>query len=207
MMRKRKRIYTDDVLHKIQEDYDSGLSWRKINQKYKISWATIQKYRNLGILKSRTMSEAIKLDNKLNPKTHTEETKNKISKSRKKYLKDNPDKVPYLLNHYSKKQPYSEKYFLEVIENECIDLKYHLQVGLYQLDFYNEEIKFYLEIDGEQHYTDQRIVESDQRRNKYFEKMGWVGMRVRWSNYKKLSLTEKKKVIQSIKYKIKELKG
>jgi len=40
----------------------------------------------------------------------SDETKQKISKSRKEYLLNNPDKVPYLLNH-SRNESYPEKYF------------------------------------------------------------------------------------------------
>ena len=34
-------------------------------------------------------------------RTHTEEQKQKISQSRKQYLLEHPDRVPYLLNHFS----------------------------------------------------------------------------------------------------------
>jgi hypothetical protein len=40
-------------------------------------------------------------------RNHTEEEKLKISLSRKKYLEEHPDKVPYKLNHHSK-QSYPE---------------------------------------------------------------------------------------------------
>jgi len=43
-------------------------------------------------------------------KKHSQETKDKISKSRIKYLMEHPDKVPYLLNH-SSRMSYPEKIF------------------------------------------------------------------------------------------------
>lgn len=53
------------------------------------------------------------------------ETKQKISNSRKKYLNEHPDKVPFKLNHSSKKS-YPEQYFEELFNKEKILLQYHL---------------------------------------------------------------------------------
>ncbi len=127
------------------------------------------------------------------------EHKKKLSEIRKKYLVEHPDKVPYLLNHYSKGDSYPEKYFKEVFEKEHIDLKFHLQIGLYQLDFYNEDKMIYVEVDGEQHYKDPRIVESDKNRTVYLENLGWRGLRIRWAKFMKLSFIEKHKTILEIK--------
>ena len=66
---------------------------------------------------------------------HTEETKSKISKSRKEYLIANPDKVPYLVNHYSKGPSYPEKYFSEIFENFKIEIIPEFRIHLYSLDF------------------------------------------------------------------------
>lgn len=189
----------------IQKEYDKGISWRGITKKYGISSSSINYAIKRGWFKStRNRSEANSLFCKNNPEKlkHTKETKEKISKIRKKYIEENPDKVPYLMNHYSKGNSYPENYFSEVFENENVDLKFHLQVGIYELDFYNEDIKFYLEIDGEQHYCDTRIVESDLRRNKYLSDLGWCGCRIRWSEFKKKSFEEKREVINLIKNEI-----
>lgn len=56
-----------------------------------------------------------------------------------------------------------------------------------------------MEIDGEQHYYDKRIVESDKRRNEYLSNNGWKIIRIRWAKFKKMSLLEKKDVINKIK--------
>lgn len=130
-------------------------------------------------------------------KKHTEESKKKLSEIRKKYLQDNPDKVPYLLNH-SSKISYPESYFINVFKNEGIDLKYHLQVGLYELDFYNTNFKKYIEIDGSQHYLPKSIIR-DNKRTEYLKSLGWEGMRICWDKYKKMTFDEKKKIIEEIK--------
>lgn len=131
-------------------------------------------------------------------KKTSDEVKKKISKSIKLFLLNNPDKVPYLLNH-SSKISYPEQYFIKLFEKENINLKYHLQIGLYQLDFYNEELKKYIEIDGEQHYL-QKNIDKDIIRTEYLKNLGWVGMRIRWAEYKKMTNLEKNELINNIRY-------
>lgn len=131
-------------------------------------------------------------------KKHKEESKLKISIARKQYLSENPDKVPYLINH-SSNESYPERYFKEVFANEGLPLEYHKQVSKYELDFYNEEFKLDVEIDGEQHYLDKRISNSDIDRDEYMKNLGWKVYRIRWSDYKKLSKEEKDKIIQQIR--------
>ena len=121
------------------------------------------------------------------------ETKSKISKSRIKFLKENPDKVPYLLNHKSKGESYPERYFREILEKENIKFIQEKQESLYSIDFAINMID--LEIDGEQHYVDKRIVESDKRRTKYLEELGYVTIRIRWSQYQKLNKSEKEQFV------------
>ena len=129
---------------------------------------------------------------------HTKEEKLKISNSRKKYLSEHPDKVPYLINH-SSNMSYPEKYFKELFEKESIDLQYHYQLGKYELDFANLQLKIDIEIDGEQHFLDERIARSDADRNDFLLGNGWKVFRIRWADYKKLSLEEKQEVIKHIK--------
>lgn len=131
----------------------------------------------------------------------SDSTKKKISESRIKYLKDNPDKVPYLLNH-SSSESYPEKYFSELFEKENLNIKRYLQIGLYELDFYILDKKIDIEIDGEQHYTDKKIVESDIRRTKFLTDNGWKIFRIRWADYQRLHYTEKEKYIKEILNKI-----
>ena len=127
-----------------------------------------------------------------------EETRLKISKALKKYLSEHPDKVPYIINH-SSRISYPEQYFIDIFNTENIDLKYHLQVSKYELDFYNYNKKIDVEIDGEQHYLDKRIYASDRDRDKFLSSLGWHTFRIRWSEYKKLTFDEKVEVINQIK--------
>jgi len=117
---------------------------------------------------------------------HSDETRKKISKARLKYLQENPDKVPYRLNHYSKGRSYPEEYWKGILDSHGIVYEEQHPVGIYQLDFAILESKVDLEIDGDQHYLDPRIMKSDLRRNKYLEDLGWKIIRIKWSAYKKL---------------------
>ena len=127
-----------------------------------------------------------------------EETKNKISKGRIKFLTENPSMVPYLLNH-SSKESYPEKYFTELFEKEGIKIEKNHRIGLYELDFFILDSKIDLEIDGDQHYLDNKIVESDKRRTKFLEENGWKIIRIKWSEYKSKSFNEKKEFIKKLK--------
>lgn len=89
-----------------------------------------------------------------------EEIKQKVSRSMKKFCKEHPDRVPYVLNHSS--------------------------IG-YFLDFGFKDKQIDLEIDGEQHYTDKGMVEHDIIRNKSILDSGWKVIRIRWAVWQSLN--------------------
>lgn len=126
----------------------------------------------------------------------SDDTKKKISASRRKYLQENPDD-----NFYNKyyKSSYAEEYFKSIFEKENIPLIHHFRVGTYELDFSNIQKGINLEIDGHQHYSDQRIIESDKKRTLFLESLGWKIIRIKWSEFQKKSSEEKMEIIQSIK--------
>ena len=145
------------------------------------------KAEKLGLNKPKTSLET---KNKLRQanigKKHTQETKDKISRARLKYLSENPDKVPYKLNHYSKGPSYPERYWKKIFDKARLNYVEQYQIHTYQLDFALVEEKIDIEIDGDQHYLDERIIKSDKRRNQYLENLGWTVIRIKWSDYKKL---------------------
>lgn len=186
----------------VQSYYDEGNSWREVCEKFGMCLATISNARRRGAFHtSRDKSESGVLAKRKGRGLfkHTEETKKKISDHRRSYLEENPDKVPYLLNHYSKGPSYPEQYFQTLFENEGIVLDRYYRIGIYELDFAHLPGKIDIEIDGEQHYADPRIVESDIRRDEFMKSNGWKVMRIRWSEYQKLSRNEKEQVINNIK--------
>ncbi len=131
----------------------------------------------------------------------SDKQKEKISKSLKLYLKEHPDKVPYLLNHHNNGESYPEKYFREIFEKDghlLTKIQQEVKVNLYSLDFANVSKKYYLEIDGEQHYVDIKIVKHDIKRTEELKKLGWNGFRIRWTTFLKLSFEKRKSLINEI---------
>lgn len=124
----------------------------------------------------------------------SEEAKKNISEGRKKYLLEHPEKAPYRLCHrHIKGESYPERYFRKILSKYKVDFKQEVQCGLYSLDFLVGNVD--IEIDGHQHYSDERIIESDKRRTKFLEENGFVVKRIRWSWYSKLSTEERKNFI------------
>jgi len=196
-MRKQRKPKYD--WQEIQKYHDKKHTWAEIRDKFGCSTASLAKARKRGAFISRSKSDAMQIAVKKYPRKHTEETKQKISKARISYLEKHPDKVPYLLNHYSKNCSYPEKYFEKLFRNEKIKLIHHFRVGLYELDFSDPDKKIDIEIDGDQHYLDQRIVASDKRRTENLQNLKWTVYRVRWSDYQKMTWKNKRKVVNEIK--------
>ena len=160
----------------IQTLYDSGLTQQQITDLKGTSKRAFSKAVAKGRFKSRSNSEAQILSQTKTPRKVSEETKKKISLGRIKYLEDNPDKVPYLLNHSSKKS-YPEKLFETALESSGItDYIYNYQNGIYQYDFAFPKFKLDVEIDGGTHLTE-KVQKIDERRDKWSKERGWKVIR------------------------------
>lgn len=129
---------------------------------------------------------------------HTEATKKKISKARKAYMEKHPEKHPYVMYHASKGIPYSERYWCEVFDNRGIEYKHQYRISRYALDFAFLHTKVNLEIDGAWHYSDQKCIEKDRRRDKFLASKGWRTIRVKWGEFKSLEGEAKSDFIDSI---------
>lgn len=125
----------------------------------------------------------------------SEEHKKKISESRKKYLLIHPDKVPYKLNH-KHKETAPEKYFKEVLKGFIS--QYRPEGTLYEIDFANPGLKIGIEIDGEQHYVDDKIVEHDKIRTENLTKLGWKLIRIRWSYFQSLPFEQRQEIVKGL---------
>lgn len=150
-------------------------------------------YTNGVLMTDETKS---KIKESLTGKKLSVNTRGKISTARIRYLKANPDKVPYLLNHYTNGQSYPEKYWELVLRNNNVAFEQEKRVSIYRLDFAIGNIN--LEIDGEQHYLDPRILASNQRRDEELRLMGWKVLRVRWSDYQRMSDDNKQLFVDNV---------
>ena len=182
-----KNINWEDV----QEFYNNNHFWVDVLLKFDISSATLAGAVKRGDFKTRGRIKSSLLKSELEPRTHTEETKKKISNARKKYLTDHPEKVPYLLNHSSKGDSYPEKYFEDILSKSELKYERYYRIGLYELDFAFLDKKIDLEIDGNQHEEDERIKSSDSRRDQFMIDEGWKIIRISWRKYQKLSKEDK----------------
>ena len=170
----------------IQEFYDAGHTWREIQNKFGVVQASIAKAKDRGDFISRDHSDANKIAHKKGRfvQKHSEETKQKISKARIKYLIENPDKVPYLINHSSKKS-YPEQVFENaLISANITGWQYAYQNSIYEYDFAWPEQKIDVEIDGGTHLSE-KVKKIDERRDKFSTENGWIVLRFSAEQVKK----------------------
>ena len=108
----------------------------------------------------------------------TEEHKRKISAARKKFLDNNPDKVPYILAHSSKKS-WPEKFFEELlVQNGITGWQYNYPFKRYRLDFAFPELKVDIEIDGSTHFLLDKVKQIDLERDTILKENGWRVLRI-----------------------------
>lgn len=160
----------------IIERYTSGISLNKIARENNCAYGKIKRYLIRNGISIRDRASACKLDKKLNPQRHSDDTKRKLSEIRKKYLIENPDKVPYLLNH-SSSESYPEKRFRTILENiGLVGWVQHYRHSIYQYDFAFPSIKLDVEIDGNTH-TQKSVVLKDLERDNFSRECGWEVIR------------------------------
>ena len=107
----------------------------------------------------------------------SEEHKQKISVSRKRYLDENPGNIPYLLNH-SSKESYPEKIFREALEtNKISGWVQEYPIKRYSLDFAFVDLKINIEIDGATHSQDFVRIKDEERDNT-LQSLGWIVYRI-----------------------------
>jgi very-short-patch-repair endonuclease len=171
---------------KIQKFHDAGNTWREIQKHFGVCQAAISLARKRGDFISRNHSDANKIAYKKGRgcKKHSEQTKRKISKARIKYLTENPDKVPYLINHSSKKS-YPETIFEQaLISSGITGWVYAYQNGIYEYDFAWPKQKIDVEIDGSTHNLP-KVQKIDARRDKFSIDNGWIVVRFSADRVKK----------------------
>jgi len=175
----------------IQKAYDSGDSWRVLTQKFGVHAPTISNAIKTGQFVSRNPKEA---QSGRESRPHTELTKQKISAIRRKFIFENPDKVPYKLNHSSKRS------WLEITtENALIDyglkgFETEYQNGPYSYDFAWSDVKLDLEVDGKTHLQP-KVQLIDKRRDEWSKSQGWTVLRFSWLDIRN-NLTQTMEIVK-----------
>lgn len=170
----------------LQAYYDSGHTWRELSNEFGISQASIAKAIKMGKFHStRNQSEALAVaHSKGRRPKQSEESKRKISNSRIKYLMEHPEKVPYRINHSSKKSWPEQVFENALIASGINGWKYAYQNGMYEYDFAFVEKKIDVEIDGGTHKLD-KVKRIDERRDQFSKSQGWTVIRFEASRVKK----------------------
>lgn len=132
-------------------------------------------------------------------KRHTEETKQRMSESHKKWWINGDSIFATAREH---RTSYPEEYFAGIF----VSATRHYHVSRYFLDFAWPNKKLYVEVDGEQHYTDKGM-RHDSIRTDILSELGWVCVeRIRWKTFSKLSFDERRAYINNIVQKVTEYK-
>ena len=151
-----------------------------------------------GTTRVHSLETRAKISASNRTRKHSEETKRKISAARKAFLAENPDRVPYVLNHYSKGPSYPERYWGDIFRSRGLSFESEFRFGPYDLDFAFPHICLDVEVDGDQHYLDGKIAEHDGKRNLYLKDKGWHTLRIRWSTFKKMPLVERMLFVDTV---------
>lgn len=163
----------------IQSSYDSGDSLRKICEKYKIHLTEIYAAKKEKKFETRTKTEASQKRKSF--KSHTQETKSKLSEIRKDYLEKNPDKHPWRTNSKFKSVPCEQ--LKKVLRENGIDFIEEFQPK--QGKNYSVDImigKIGLEVNGNQHYNkDGSLRPYYQKREDFLTSIGYSMINIHYS--------------------------
>lgn len=128
----------------------------------------------------------------------SEEAKKKISEARRKYLLENPDKHPWKNSNKFKSVPCEKvKEYLTSKGIIFVDEWCPLSDKLYSIDIAFPDIKFGIEINGNQHYNrDGTLKEYYQKRHDEIVAAGWTILELHYSiswNLEKLNILLEKR--------------
>lgn len=128
----------------------------------------------------------------------TEKTKQKISKGM--ILAHKEGRASSWIGR--RKRSYAEQSWFNIFTNANIKFENNYYVQPYWLDFAWPENKLYFEVDGQTHLTTEGA-EHDNKRTEFLQMQGWTLLeRCNWSEYQKLSKSDKERYIANILEKI-----
>lgn len=166
----------------VQTYYDLGFSIGETASHFNINPNSISKRSNKGLFRTRSRSQAAIIQQQKSPRTHTPETKEKL---RDAMLVRRANGYDWSFAHSKNNGiSYPEQFWIEVIENEFEDKNYvfQYQLGRFAIDFAWPHKKIALEIDGDQHYTQEEQKNRDKNKEALLEENGWTLIRIRWKS-------------------------
>lgn len=170
----------------IQNHYDNGGTYKSIYEIFGICSASLAKAKKKGLFVSRTFSEASKIAIKKHPRQPmTEDTKKKLSESRKKFLKENPDKITWRREDVKISQPCENvKIFLRKNGIQFVsEFDPGVEGRFFSVDIAIPEKQILIEINGNQHYNkDGSLKDYYQERHDLISSLGWVIYEVHYTD-------------------------
>lgn len=169
--RKSKEINWEEI----QKFYDNNGTYRTVRDTFGISMATIAKAVKQGLLKTRKCMETRKLLG-IKGTSHTQETKDKMSKIRSQFLKDNPDKHPWRQHDKFKSQPCEslKKFLKELNVNFIEELQGVVDGRHFSIDIALPDKMIAIEVNGIHHYEpDGSLSPYYQERHDLITSKGW----------------------------------
>lgn len=171
---KYDKMFTLEDIEKLRNEYKSGFSIREICTKYgiKSKWWFCRQISDI----SRDLSTSCKLAHKKYPDSfkQTEKTREKIRSARLRFMKEHPEETAWRKRN---KPSYPESCFIKYLKSRGYDKKYEIEREKsffpYFVDFAFNELKLAIEIDGSQHITDEKRIESDTKKDKLLNDLGW----------------------------------
>ena len=150
--------------NEIQKKHNDGIYWNNLSTIVNLSRTTLERAAREGYLKKIIHKPIISI-----------EVKEKISKGRIKYLKENPDKHPWKNNDKFKSKPcellknkLNENNIIYISEYEPSNERY------YSIDIAFPNKKIGVEINGNQHYNrDGTLKDYYNKRNNFLISIGW----------------------------------
>jgi very-short-patch-repair endonuclease len=195
-LRNHERLCKENPSRQRIEEYTHNENWRKACEGHKGTNQFV-KAKELGLPVPESKCKG-KPNLSWLGKKHTEEQKRKISETQKRNFRESGAKSIWHTQLENRKS-FAEQYFDTCFPN----LKQNYHVDRYFLDLANPEKKLYIEVDGEQHYNDPKVVEHDKARTARLEELGWKCLkRIRWSEYKRLSKEEQESLITELQKQI-----
>lgn len=179
------RIHSQKVIDKINKNQKLKAKIISNGRKYKCQYCGIEIFNknpggHIASCKLNPKFEEIlenrKNANKLRIYKHSDESKKKLSDNKIKYLLNNPDRVPYILNH-SSKISFPELVFENgLIDNNIFGWSKQYRIGLYSFDFAFINLKIDVEVDGSTH-KQEKVKKIDKQRDEFSINNGWIVIR------------------------------